>query len=177
MKLGRQFFSRPTLEVAPDLLGTTLVRVTPTQSIRGIVTEVEAYTGADDPASHSFKGKTKRNAAMWLEGGHAYIYLIYGIHYCFNVTTEQAEHPGAVLIRSVLLETERGLIQITGPGNVAKAFSFSFEQQGLDCTTSDELFFESAKDNNLTYEISPRIGISKAVEYPWRFKLSGKMSK
>lgn len=176
MKLSRSFFTRPTLEVAPDLLGTTLVHKTESGEIRGMVTEVEAYTGTDDPASHSFKGQTKRNQSMWLEGGHAYIFLIYGIHYCFNVTTEQRGQPGAVLVRSVALETKQGRQIITGPGNVAKAFGLTFDQQGMDCVTSDVLFFEERKTNDLQFEATPRIGISKATDFPWRFTVSDKMT-
>lgn len=176
MKLSRSFFTRPTLEVAPDLLGTTLVHKTESGEIRGMVSEVEAYTGADDPASHSFKGQTKRNRSMWLEGGHAYIFLIYGIHYCFNVTTEQQGQPGAVLLRSVILETDHGNQHISGPGNVAKAFGLSFDQQGIDCATSDILFFEERHTNSIQFKSTPRIGISKATDFPWRFILSDKMN-
>ncbi|NUM82081.1 DNA-3-methyladenine glycosylase, partial [bacterium] len=99
--LPRSFYHRPTLEVAPELLGKILVR-----RHRGIITsgrivEVEAYTHADDPASHAFRGQTQRNAVMFGAPGHAYVYFIYGMYYCVNVVTERDGVAGACLIRAL----------------------------------------------------------------------------
>ena len=101
MPLRRSFYARPTLEVAPDLLGKVLVHRTRAGVTSGIIVEVEAYVGESDPACHAAPGRTKRNAPMYGDPGHAYVYLNYGVHPLVNVVTEPAESPAAVLIRAL----------------------------------------------------------------------------
>src|SRR5689334_8406688 len=100
--LPRSFYLRSTLDVAPDLLGKFLVYRSPQGELVGEINEVEAYRGKDDPACHAFGGKTPRTAILFEEGGFSYVYFIYGMYYCLNVTTEAKDHAGAVLIRSII---------------------------------------------------------------------------
>lgn len=133
-KLSHRFYRRPTEQVAKELLGQKLVRVYQGKRISGTITEVEAYLGLKDRACHSFgKRRTPRTETMYLAGGHSYVYLIYGLHNCFNVVTEAVDVPEAVLIRAVeplegisLMQKHRNRTQLneltTGPGKLASAF-------------------------------------------------------
>jgi DNA-3-methyladenine glycosylase len=100
-RLGQDFFARDTLVVARELLGRRLVRVFKEQRLSGRIVEVEAYIGEKDQASHASCGPTERNAPMYGPPGHAYVYLIYGMHHCFNVVTEREGYPAAVLVRAL----------------------------------------------------------------------------
>jgi DNA-3-methyladenine glycosylase len=163
--LKRSFYTRPTLEVARDLLGKYLVF----KSKAGKITEVEAYIGQDDKACHAAGGKTKRNEVMFMKGGYAYVYLIYGLYHCLNVTTEKAGFPSAILIRAI------DNPQANGPGKLCRYFGITRAHNGLDLTRSD-LYIEdrgviiSANDIGQ----SKRIGVDYAGEsanLPWRFYL------
>ena len=101
MKLARDFYEQPTVQVAQQLLGKYLVRVHPDGVTAGMILETEAYVGLEDKASHASRGQTPRNAVMFGPAGFAYVYLIYGMHHCLNVVTEHEEYPAAVLIRAV----------------------------------------------------------------------------
>jgi DNA-3-methyladenine glycosylase len=157
---GRDFYGRDVLLVAPDLLGKRLV----TPSSSHIISEVEAYRGEEDMASHARFGKTLRNSIMYDQGGFAYIYLIYGIHWMLNIVTGQPGNPQAVLIR--------GLKGIPGPGLVTRRLGIDRTFHGEDLVNSSRLWIEDP-DEHPEFVCTPRIGINYATEpwksHPWRF--------
>ena len=168
------FLDRPAHEVAADLIGALLTH----DGAGGLVVETEAYA-ADDPASHSFSGPTARNAAMFGPAGHAYVYRSYGIHWCFNVVCA----PGsAVLVRALEPTTglpamvrRRGLEDVralcSGPGKLCQALALDQAQNGRPIGQGAlRLAIASGRPAVVT---GPRIGISKAVDVPWRFGLCG----
>ncbi len=176
---GRSFYEASSQQVARRLLGKKLVRVLGGVRLAGIVVEAEAYRGRGDPASHAFRGRTKRNEVMFGEAGHAYIYFSYGVHYCLNVTTEPAGKAAAVLIRAVepvegveLMRMNRGVEDISalasGPGKLTKAFAIGRELNGEDLVHSETLFFEDGPGVK-PVGVSPRIGVSAAADRRWRF--------
>jgi DNA-3-methyladenine glycosylase len=180
-RLPRQFYSRPVLVVAKELLGKLLVRKTPAGSIVARIVEVEAYGGSDDPASHAFRGITERNRVMFGEPGFAYVYFIYGNHYCLNVKAEIEGVPGAALIRAAeivegleLACKNRKTISFAdlanGPGKLTKALDVTKVHNGLDLAKSDELFIcEPEENEKLQISTSSRIGIKKGTDKLWRF--------
>jgi DNA-3-methyladenine glycosylase len=167
------FFLRSALEVAPDLLGCSLVRRLPDGSqIAGVITETEAYL-QDDPACHAFCGLTARNAAMFLAGGHAYVYFIYGMHFCVNVVTGPAGRGEAVLLRAVRVD---GLLlaRTTGPGRLCRALRIDRVQDGTDLTDpTGPLFLLPRPGPAPVFTTTPRVGIRKNADVPWRF-IAGK---
>ena len=182
-RLVRRFFEGYTPSVARALLGTVLVRVVDGERLAGTIVETEAYRGAKDPASHAYRGRTKRNAVMFGEGGHAYVYFSYGFHWCLNLTTEPAGRAGAVLVRAV--EPVEGLEQMLrnrgldsdehltdGPGKVTRALEIDSALNGEDLVTSDRLFVEKGKRVEGT-GTSSRVGIRQGVEFRWRFFVKG----
>ena len=141
----------------------------------GIITETEAYCGATDKACHSAKGRTARTEAMFGPAGHAYVYFVYGMHWCFNVVTRKIGEPEAVLIRAVTLPN--GTL-INGPAKVAKYFGIDKSLYGEDLVKSKHLWLETsslAKSTRpLKYAQLPRVGVAYADDYaakPWRFVL------
>ena len=182
--LRSQFFARDTVEVAVGLLGKYLVRLQDHHRMVGWIVEVEAYRGRDDPASHAFRGLTPRNAPMFGEPGHAYVYFTYGNHYCLNVTTQSEGLPGAVLIRGVepvegleIMRRLRGNVpdsELTnGPGKLTKAFAIDKSQNKLDITKRGQLFFTSREDDDFEIWSSTRIGIRSGLDRLWRFYVKG----
>jgi len=179
--LPRSFYAQETLVVAKELLGKYLVRRTSEGDIVAKIVEVEAYRGADDPASHAYKGITERNRPMFGEPGCAYVYFIYGNHYCLNVTTERRGVPGAVLIRAVEIvdglelahknRKARSNIDLSnGPGKLTKALNITRVHNGLDLTKTNELFISQPKIvEDFETATSRRIGIKAGGEKPWRF--------
>ncbi|MDQ3809402.1 MAG: DNA-3-methyladenine glycosylase [Chloroflexota bacterium] len=171
-RLSRPFYARPTLRVARDLLGATLVRVDD-QGVRrsGRIVETEAYVGAGDAASHARSGPAGRAAVMWGEPGVAYVYLIYGLHHCFNAVTEPEGKPGAVLVRAIepVANASRG----HGPALVCSALGIDRALSGTDLVTSDVLFLEHGQpvtDGHV--RVGPRIGVEYAGDWasrPFRF--------
>ncbi|MBY0357104.1 MAG: DNA-3-methyladenine glycosylase [Candidatus Obscuribacterales bacterium] len=162
---SQNFFSRPTLAVAPELLGTILCRKLPDGTIlHAPIVEVEAYT-QDDPACHAAKGLTKRCEVMFGPAGYAYVYFIYGMYHCLNVVTEANGVAGAVLIRAI--GTKGG----EGPGKLCRHWQISSIHNGtnLMATESDLWIAKGHKLLASEIGISPRIGISKAQERMWRF--------
>ena len=163
MILPKKFYLRPALNVAPNLLGKYLVY----GKKAGKIIEVEAYVGTKDLACHASRGKTKRNEAMFLEGGHTYIYLIYGIYYCLNIVTGKKDNPEAILIRA--LEKEN----CDGPGKLCRAFGLSRSHNGLDLEKGP-IYIEDRGIKIPKNQIlkTPRIGVSYAGSFakkPWRF--------
>ncbi len=170
----RSFFDRPVLEVAHDLIGATLL----VDGVGGPLVEVEAYDETD-PASHSFRGLTARNAAMFGPPGRAYVYKIYGIHWCLNFVCR----PGsAVLIRA--LEPTRGLEQMrqrrgplperqlcSGPGKLCQAWAVDRHHDHLPL--DEPPFTLLVADRDHTILAGPRIGITKGADTPWRFGVEG----
>ena len=180
-RLPRAFFARPTLEVAPELLGLWLVHDLPTGRREGRIVEVEAYCGVEDLACHAAKGRTARTEVMFGPAGVSYVYLIYGMHNCFNVVTDADGIAGAVLVRA--LEPGAGVTLGThGPGRLGRALGIDRSHNGLDLTenTQGPLWLERRADSAAgpDEEIanSPRINVDYAGEWaalPWRFYLPG----
>jgi DNA-3-methyladenine glycosylase len=183
--LPRSFYRRPSLEVAPDLLGRTLVRVLPDGTrLRARIVEVEAYR-EDDPASHSFRGRTGRTEVMFGPPGRLYVYFTYGMHFCMNVVTGDDGEGSAVLLRAAeplegmdRMAEHRGLadprLLCAGPGRLCQAFSVGREQNGTDLVGGQELRLERGTPVDPGAVLAgPRIGISVAREQPWRFVEAG----
>lgn len=161
--LNREFYDRDTLTVAKELLGCKLYRKIGDKTLGGTIIETEAYT-ADDPACHAYgKSNSGRAATMFKKPGIAYVYFIYGMYYCLNFVTEKEGTPGAVLIRA--------LDNINGPGRLCRALQIDKSLNEADITTKNSgLWVEAGAivppENIIT---TTRIGIKKAVDYPWRF--------
>ena len=166
--LSFPFYQRDTVTVARELLGKRLVRVFRGIEYSGFINETEAYLGAKDPASHTFKGRrTARNAAMYLEGGHAYVYFVYGMHFCFNVVTRAKDQPEAVLVRSLKSELT---VRTDGPARLCKALKITKAQNGLRLD-STSLFIDQGKKPKRII-VTPRIGVDyagEAAQWPLRF--------
>lgn len=168
------------LEVARGLLGRRVVSFVDGRRVAIILTEVEAYDGAGDPASHAFRGETKRNRSMFAEAGTLYVYRSYGIHWCMNVTCGPRGVASAVLLRAGLpvegveiMEKRRGGRRplASGPGNLTQALGVTGELDGNSIFTGP-VHLEGAERVGGSIIASPRIGISKATDRPWRFVLT-----
>ena len=180
-KLRRSFFDRPVLKVAPELIGATLL----VNGVGGRIVEVEAYHHTD-PAAHSYRGPTARNAVMFGPPGVAYVYRSYGIHWCLNFVCEQEGSASAVLIRALeqvagiaAMRRRRGMVQgvsdaralCSGPGKLCEALAVTDRHNGLPL---DRAPFElRARADKAGIVRGVRIGITKAVEKPWRYGLKG----
>ena len=176
-QLTRQFFARPVHEVAPELIGATLL----VDGVGGTIVEVEAYD-QDDPASHGFRGRTARTASMFGPPGYAYVYRSYGVHWCLNLVCAEEGRAAAALVRA--LEPVRGLEAMrerrgveaaralcSGPGKLCQALGITRAQDGL---ALDEPPFELlARESEPPLAVGMRIGITRAVEQPWRYGLAG----
>ena len=175
--LTREFFARSVHEVAPDLIGVTLL----VDGVGGRIVEVEAYD-QEDPASHGFRGRTPRNEAMFGPAGHAYVYRSYGIHWCLNLVCADEGVPEAALIRA--LEPTTGIAEqrtrrrvedvralCSGPGKLCQALAITKEHDGraLDAPP----FELQARVNAPEIVTTPRIGIARATELSWRYLDAG----
>jgi DNA-3-methyladenine glycosylase len=184
-RLPRSFYARPVLQVARGLLGRLLVYDSARGRLSGRIVEVEAYRGADDPASHAYRGPTRRNAVMFGPPGHAYVYFTYGMHHCLNIVTGPEGRASAVLVRA--LEPEEGIevmgehrgIEVRerlarGPGCVTQALGLDRRHDGLDLVEGP-LYLSAAapRRRGLSIAAGPRIGIRLARSRPWRFFLEG----
>ena len=183
----RSFFARPSIELAPLLLNQLLVR---DDGRVGRIIEVEAYAGADDPASHAFRGLTARNATMFGPPGHLYVYFSYGVHWCANVVCGPDGAASAVLLRA--LDPVEGIAQMRaarwaaqkrqldrdlcrGPGRLTQAMGIDRSLDGTDLAAAGSPLWV-ADDGTPPPEVpstTPRVGISTAVEWPWRFTVPG----
>jgi DNA-3-methyladenine glycosylase len=177
VRLTRDFFARSVHELAPELIGATLL----VDGVGGTIVEVEAYD-EDDPASHGFGGRTPRTASMFGPPGRAYVYRSYGIHWCLNLVCAEEGRAEAVLVRA--LEPRRGLDEMrgrrgveavralcSGPGKLCQALGITRAHDGLPL---DEPPFELfARESEPPLALGPRIGITRAVEQPWRYGLAG----
>jgi len=192
MLLSCSFYDRPTLDVARDLIGKILRHRTPDGVAAGVIVEVEAYIGEDDPACHAAPGPTRRNAPLYGPPGVAYVYLNYGLHYMINAVTEPAGSPAAVLIRALepieglpLMHQRRAALSwrkgkpavpdyelCRGPGNLTSALGITLEQNTSPLTRGD-LVIEDRGIAAGDVEWSPRIGIRVGTEHLWRCSVIG----
>lgn len=166
-RLSQTFFSQDLQDVAHQLLGKIIVHRVANGDYQGFITETEAYGGADDPASHAFLGKTKRNWPMFGEAGLLYVYLIYGMYSCLNVVVGPVGQPAGVLVRSVVLLPD--LQKIDGPGRVCRALGISVKDNGMQSTSSQRIWFEDRGIVPTKIQTTPRVGIRKNTEQKWRY--------
>ena len=160
-RLKRDFFDRPTVEVAQDLLGRTLIFKTN----KGRISETEAYVGQDDPACHAARGLTPRTKPMFGPPGFSYVYLIYGMYFCLNIVTEQAGFPAAVLIRGIL---DQSGAHLNGPGKLCREWGITKEYNNIDLVTAKDFYLTDTM-HWPGFETGPRIGIKVGLEHHWRF--------
>jgi DNA-3-methyladenine glycosylase len=175
--LKRAFFARSVHEVAPDLIGATLL----VNGVGGVIVELEAYHHTD-PAAHSFNGPTPRNAVMFGPGGSVYVYRSYGIHWCVNFVCEREGSASAVLIRALeptqgiaAMRRRRGVQEArslcSGPGKLTEALGITHAHNGLALDLPPFALY--ARIGTIEVATGVRIGITKAVELPWRYGLKG----
>lgn len=187
-KLPRSFYSRPTLLVAKELLGKILVRKSGKTFLAGRIVEVEAYLGSKDPASHAYRGKTKRNEVMFGPEGHLYVYFTYGMHYCANVVTGKEGVAEAVLIRAMepldgvgVMRKNRGLAKdsidprnlTNGPAKLCEAFGIRGSDDDTDLCGERIYVADGASVPHSSIGRSARIGITKGTEKKWRYFVKG----
>lgn len=167
MRIGADFFRQDVLRVAPRLVGAELCRRLPDGAVlRGRITETEAYRGIEDLACHARRGRTPRTDMLFREGGFSYVYLVYGLHWLFNVVTGEQDAPQGVLIRAM----EKPL---DGPAKWTRAFRIDGSHNGLYLPASDEIWIE--KEWDYPVRTAPRVDIDYAgepwISMPWRFIL------
>jgi DNA-3-methyladenine glycosylase len=177
-RLPAAFFGRPTIEVARDLVGRTLVHESPEGRVAGRLVEVEAYCGTEDPSSHAYR-RTPRSEVMYGPPGHLYVYFTYGMHHCANLVTEAEGMPGAVLLRAVeptrgldLMARRRGTadprLLARGPGRLCQAFGLNLTHNRLDLTEGP-VWVEGTPVINGPVLTTARIGLRPGQDQPWRF--------
>jgi DNA-3-methyladenine glycosylase len=188
--LPRSFFARPSDEVAPELLGQVIEHETPDGLVAVVLTEVEAYAGAADPASHAYRGQTRRNAVMFGPPGHAYVYFTYGMHFCVNLVCRLAGTASAVLLRGgAVIEgaeiarrrraASRGDADLArGPGRLCQALAIDRGLDGADiCDPGSPLRVLGIRPGRTPVpgqvRSGPRVGVRGAADVPWRFWTDG----
>jgi len=187
-RLARDFFARPALVVARELLGARLVRIEDGQRLGGLITETEAYSGEEDLGCHCKAGRTPRTRVMYGPPGHAYVYFTYGMHWCLNFVVEVEDYPAAVLLRAI--QADEGISVIAsrrvgvpsahwtdGPAKLSRALHLDKAFNGADlCAPDAMLFLEAgaALPDSLV-SMSPRVGLNNVPEpwksNPWRFRV------
>ncbi|MDQ2836931.1 MAG: DNA-3-methyladenine glycosylase [Actinomycetota bacterium] len=185
MLLDREFLSAPALAVAPTLLGARVLSLVGGQRVVARITEVEAYEGGADPASHAYRGRTKRNGVMFGEAGHLYCYFVYGMHWCANVVCGEVGTPTAVLLRAAeIVEGEpaafartptpvKARVLASGPARLARSLGLNGAHTGLDLLDprSEVQLLDLAPVPEVVS--GPRVGVAVGAEHPWRFWLPG----
>jgi len=184
-RLPRSFFARPPTEVAPDLLGRVLVRVLPDGTrLSARIVETEAYAQGD-PASHSYRGRTRRTDVMFGPPGHLYVYFTYGMHFCMNVVTERDGLGSAVLLRGAeplegldAMAERRSTAEVrglcSGPARWTQAFGITREQDGVDLVRGRDVYLlEGEPVSTSAIATTTRVGVTVAVGRPWRFVVAG----
>ncbi len=189
--LARAFFARNPRRVARELLGKVLVRQTKGKRLTARIVEVEAYLGTNDPAAHAAAGHTPRNSVLFGPPGYAYVYFIYGNHYCLNVSCEPEGRAGCVLFRAleplsgteemarargIEIHSDKDLRKLTsGPGRLCEAFGVTrTRDNGGDLTSSGSpLWIGCDGHHTRSVVLTPRVGITKAAEHPLRYFLAG----
>jgi DNA-3-methyladenine glycosylase len=175
--LTKEFFARSVHDVAPALIGCTLL----VDGVGGRIVEVEAYDG-EDSASHGYRGRTERNRSMFGPAGHAYVYRSYGIHWCLNLVCEEDGVSAAVLVRALepsagieIMRRRRGVDDVrllcAGPGRLCQALAVTREHDGLPLDLPPFALHARARDVEVV--AGPRIGITRAADRPWRYALAG----
>lgn len=164
-RLDAEFFSGTALDMAPKLLGSKIFRRFLDGSVKSFtITEVEAYMGENDKANHASKGKTPRTQVMFKAGGYIYVYLVYGMHWMFNIVTGGEGSPEAILLR--------GVSGCSGPGRLTRMLEIDSRLNGMHLSDLKDLWIEKAQQK-ISYSAGPRIGVDYAGEYwskiPWRF--------
>ena len=183
--MNHSFFRQDTVELARKLLGCLLVHRTPDGAAGGMIVEAEAYVGAIDKACHAYRNRSGRTEIMYHDGGYAYVYLIYGMHYCFNAVTGPEGEGNAVLIRALepligldLMQQRRNTKNVrhlcSGPGKVCQALGITKNEYGLDLCAADSplrlIRYRYIPDAQIV--ATPRINVAYAEEaaaWPWRF--------
>jgi DNA-3-methyladenine glycosylase len=189
MTVERESLAEPALEVAPLLLGAVLVSAVDGAEVAVRLTEVEAYEGLADPASHAYRGRTRRNDVMFGPAGHLYCYFTYGMHWCANVVCERDGVASAVLLRAG--EVVRGIDAARarraaardvrhlarGPARLAACLALGRDTNGADlCDPASIVRLESLGKPEAAVRSGPRVGITLAADRPWRFWLDGEAS-
>lgn len=177
-RLDAEFFNQNTLKIAKSLLGKILCVKNGRKTVRGIITETEAYRGEDDLACHASKGRTKRTETMYKKAGTVYVYMIYGMYFCLNIVTEKENYPAAVLVRGVVPLSTSNVDsggKINGPGRVCRYFGINKSFNGLN-VSGDKIWLKDwgIKAAKKGIVASKRIGVDYAKyckDYPWRFSV------
>lgn len=181
----REMLGQPATEVAPLLLGWTITHTSSEGSVSVGLTEVEAYLGAVDPASHAYRGRTARNGSMFAGPGHLYVYRSHGLHWCCNVVTGRVGQASAVLLRAgrvtdglSLARARRGegkpdALLTRGPGCLTQALGITGADDGVQLLSGGALRLEPSTIPVTGVESGPRVGISKATDRQWRYWVSG----
>jgi DNA-3-methyladenine glycosylase len=178
--LPRRFYARPATEVARALLGKILVH----GGVSARIVETEAYLGLADEAAHAWRGRTPRTEVIFGPPGHAYVYLIYGIHDCLNVVAEPEGSAGCVLIRAAepvtglpAMKLQRMVDRVedlaNGPGKLTRALGITLRHNGADLTRGRLTVREPQREQAFEISVSPRIGITKNIDWPLRFFIAG----
>jgi DNA-3-methyladenine glycosylase len=179
------FYDRPTEQVARDLLGAVLECTTPRGTSSGRIVETEAYLGPDDPACHAVAGLTERTRHLHGPPGTAYVYFIYGVHWCFNAVTREEGHGSAVLVRAVepvtgieLMRERRGKVRrdvdlANGPGKLCQALGIDGTMNGNPLTQRPLRILAGSPVDDAQVEVTPRIGITRAADWPLRWFVRG----